>query len=184
MRRPLYSVSASELGYSAGSVESSLQEAFDLAARWKALILLDEADVFLEKRSDNELERNKVVSVFLRKLEYFNSMVFLTTNRPDSFDEAFRSRIHVAIKYKDLTVDARRTVWNQFVTTAEDSAQYGVHIEESDIDQLAKRQLNGREIRNLVKSALLLAWSAQEPMSLKHVDVVWRIEHASDCIAG
>ncbi|KAK5094892.1 hypothetical protein LTR70_003793 [Exophiala xenobiotica] len=184
MRRPLYSVSASELDYSAGSVESSLQEAFDLAARWKALILLDEADVFLEKRSDNELERNKVVSVFLRKLEYFNSMVFLTTNRPDSFDEAFRSRIHVAIKYKDLTVDARRTVWNQFVTTAEDSAQYGVNIEESDIDQLAKRHLNGREIRSLVKSALLLAWSAQEPMSLKHIDVVWRIEHASDCIAG
>lgn len=80
-------------------------------------------------------------------------------------------------------MDAKRAVWKQFLATAIDSAQYGVSVEESEVDKLAERQLNGRKINDLVKSVLLLAWSSKEPMSLKHIDVVLRIGHASDCIA-
>lgn len=58
VRGLLYTVSASELHYSADCVKPALEKTFDLAARWKALILLDEDGAFLEKRSDNELYGN------------------------------------------------------------------------------------------------------------------------------
>lgn len=80
MQRPLYSICANELGTTAADVEKGLSMAFDLATRWDALIRLDEADVFLEKRSDNHLERNAAVATFLRKLEYYSGIVFSTTN--------------------------------------------------------------------------------------------------------
>lgn len=51
---------------------------------WGAVLLLDEADVYLERRSINDLMRNSLVSIFLRLLEYFQGILFLTTNRPYS----------------------------------------------------------------------------------------------------
>ena len=50
-------------------VEQVLKSVFDLAAVWRAIVLIDEADVFLEKRSLHDLERNALVGVFLRQLE-------------------------------------------------------------------------------------------------------------------
>jgi len=48
--------------------------------RWDAVLLLDEADVFLEARSAHDLERYKLVSIFLRLLEYYEGILFLTTS--------------------------------------------------------------------------------------------------------
>lgn len=36
------------------------------------VVLLDEADVFLEQRTLTDLQRNALVSVFLRVLEYYD----------------------------------------------------------------------------------------------------------------
>jgi SpoVK/Ycf46/Vps4 family AAA+-type ATPase len=55
-------------------------------------MLIDEADIFLEKRSTEDIERNAVVGTFLRLLEYYDGVLFLTTNRVHNFDEAFYSR--------------------------------------------------------------------------------------------
>lgn len=68
-RKPLYTVSAGDLGTSASALEAKLSRIFDLSARWGAVLLIDEADVFLEERSLHDLERNAMVAVFLRQLE-------------------------------------------------------------------------------------------------------------------
>jgi hypothetical protein len=62
MRAPLYSLSAGELGESAGSIERALTSVLELVTKWNAVLLLDEADVFLEQRDFSNLERNKIVS--------------------------------------------------------------------------------------------------------------------------
>lgn len=62
MRAPLYSLSAGELGDSAGSIERALTSVLELVTKWNAVLLLDEADVFLEQRDFSNLERNKIVS--------------------------------------------------------------------------------------------------------------------------
>ncbi len=62
IRAPLYAISAAELGLTALEVEANLERISQLVVRWNAILLLDEADVFLEKRNTHDLERNKLVS--------------------------------------------------------------------------------------------------------------------------
>jgi AAA+ superfamily predicted ATPase len=99
LHRPLYSVSGGQLGESAEEVERALSMILELAAKWDAVLLLDECDVVLEKRSINTLRRNGTVSVFLRLLEYYTGVLFMTTNRVDAIEPAILSRIHLTIEY-------------------------------------------------------------------------------------
>ena len=98
LKCPLYCVSAGELGTNPRELEQELQKILDLAHAWGAVLLLDEADVFLEARTAQDIHRNALVSIFLRLLEYFQGILFLTTNRVATFDDAFQSRIHIALR--------------------------------------------------------------------------------------
>jgi SpoVK/Ycf46/Vps4 family AAA+-type ATPase len=69
------------MGFDATSCEAVLRDIFDVAKDWNAVILLDEADVFLEARTNHDLQRNALVSTFLQTLEYQDTVIFLTTNR-------------------------------------------------------------------------------------------------------
>lgn len=73
MKVPLYIMAAGDLGLDPRSVEMKLQDVMSMCSRWGAILLLDEADVFLEQRDLHQLERNKLVSIFLRVLEYCKS---------------------------------------------------------------------------------------------------------------
>ncbi|KAM5353409.1 hypothetical protein ACJ41O_000059 [Fusarium nematophilum] len=150
-RVPLYSMSAGDLGTKPKEVEKALERALGLCGLWNAMLLLDEADVFLGARTDSDLSRNELVSVFLTKLEYYTGCCFLTTNRTASIDPAFQSRVDLFLPYKDLTVPARRQVWRNFITRA------GGDVSAEHLDTLAEIHLNGREIKNLIKSVHLLS---------------------------
>ena len=71
MKVPLYVLSAGDLGTSASKVEETLKGVLDVVPRWRAVLLLDEADVFMEARNSTDLTRTELVSIFLRMLEYF-----------------------------------------------------------------------------------------------------------------
>jgi SpoVK/Ycf46/Vps4 family AAA+-type ATPase len=71
MKVPLYVMSAGDLGMNADSVESSLKDILRMVPKWGAVLLLDEADVFMEARDATDLARNELVSIFLRMLEYY-----------------------------------------------------------------------------------------------------------------
>lgn len=62
IRRPLYRLAAGDLGTSVTTVEERLKQALDRCAHWNAVLLIDEADVFLEARSSHDLKRNEIVS--------------------------------------------------------------------------------------------------------------------------
>ena len=118
-RRPLFQVTCGDIGESAAGVERKLEDHFQLAHRWGCVLLLDEADVFLEARSKTDLKRNAIVSVFLRVLEYYSGILFLTTNRVGAFDQAFRSRIHVSLFYPKTEEDATVKIWGMNFDRAE-----------------------------------------------------------------
>lgn len=71
MKVPLYVMSAGDLGTNASTVERSLKDILRMVPKWGAVLLLDEADVFMEARSTTDLQRNELVSIFLRMLEYY-----------------------------------------------------------------------------------------------------------------
>ncbi|EEU35307.1 uncharacterized protein NECHADRAFT_78309 [Fusarium vanettenii 77-13-4] len=91
-----------DLGTTAREVEEELERNFALASRWGCILLLDEADVFLSARERMDFTRNGLVAVFLRVLEYYTGILFLTTNRIGDFDEAFASRVQMSLYYPEL----------------------------------------------------------------------------------
>ena len=63
LRRPLYVVGSGDLGTKPSDLDHNLERIFDIATCWHAIVLIDEADVFLEQRSLHDLERNAMVAV-------------------------------------------------------------------------------------------------------------------------
>ena len=152
--RPLYSISMGTLGTTADELERRLGEILHLSQRWDALLLLDEADSFLESRSSNSpLERNAMVSVMLRLVEYHQGIMFLTSNRIDSLDSAFKTRITLALYYEPLDAIGRAKVWENLLL----KSGYEAIIDSFDLMALAKWPLNGREIKNALRLGMALA---------------------------
>jgi AAA+ superfamily predicted ATPase len=118
-KQPLYRVTCADVGTTAEDVEKYLDSVLHLGRIWDCVVLLDEADVFLEQRSLEDLQRNALVSVFLRVLEYYEGILILTSNRVGTFDEAFISRIQLALHYPDLGPLQRRQIWQNFVERLE-----------------------------------------------------------------
>ncbi|KAI0165335.1 P-loop containing nucleoside triphosphate hydrolase protein [Hypoxylon sp. FL1284] len=173
-QRALYSVSAGELGTNVDEVDAKLTGILELARTWNALLLLDEADVFLLSRNDGDIVRNALVSVFLRQIEYYQGILMLTTNRTDQFDVAFESRIHVNIRYPELDKDARKKVWNTNLEAARKSSQ-NAGFSDQEKDTLAAREVNGRQIKNVVYGALALAMEEGKPLNMSHIESVLNV---------
>lgn len=164
VKRPLYLVGAGDLGTDANSLDMALERVFEVATTWKAIVLIDEADVYLEQRSLHDLVRNAMVAVFLRHVEYYRGILFLTTNRVKAFDEAFLSRIHVALHFHELPLESKMQVWSAFIGKVGASAE----ITPQQIQELAKRDVNGRQIKNAARTAQSLAVGRGEKLAFKH----------------
>jgi SpoVK/Ycf46/Vps4 family AAA+-type ATPase len=161
--RPLLALTIADIGINESSIETELSSWFYLAERWKAILLIDEADIFLERRKHTDLARNGVVSAFLRKMEYFSGLLFLTTNRVGHIDEAFMSRVHVVIEYPQLNDKKRRELWEGFFAKLRADTNGSIRIAQSAKDYVLQDanalgiKLNGREIRNALQTSIALA---------------------------
>lgn len=152
--RPLLTVTCADIGTDPQQIEDNLVRFFKRAKAWNAILLIDEADIFMEHRRVQDLERNSLVAGFLRAMEYYQGILFLTTNRVGMFDEAFISRINLTIYYPPFSTKARAEVWESFFSKLEREREGKIrvhnntraYVEESD--ELSALQWNGREIRN------------------------------------
>jgi SpoVK/Ycf46/Vps4 family AAA+-type ATPase len=159
-------------------VEQYLNTIFYLGKTWDCVLLLDEADVFLEERSVNDLQRNSLVSIFLRGLELYEGIIILTSNRVGTFDEAFQSRIRFALRYEPLGKRSRRAIWNNlFNMLLDDDNEINVNIPNLDrrLDELALYEVNGRQIRNALLTARQLALHRQESLEWSHLMQVLKL---------
>ncbi|KAL8339827.1 hypothetical protein RB601_006107 [Gaeumannomyces tritici] len=166
--RPLLPITCGDLGGDSRNMEKSLEKFCRLAEKWRCVMLLDEADVFLGKRERGDVVRNSHVAVFLRVLEYYPGVLVLTSNRVGELDEAFRSRIHVCLFYPKLDIDSSRRIWHKNLARIRSSAG-DLEMDEDEITRFYERQWkenqssqrlriwNGRDIRNAFQTALALA---------------------------
>ena len=150
-QRPLYSVQCSQLGTNPEELEWALKLAFTRARRWNAILLLDEADVYVAQRG-TDLTQNAIVGVFLRVLEYYDGVLFLTTNRADAVDDAVASRCIARLNYAAPPTEDQRTLWRILADAI------GVRVDAAAIDDIvaAYPRLSGRDIKNLLKLASLM----------------------------
>jgi len=204
-KRPLFPISCSSLqNYRHDkSPEERIIEVFRLAHLWDCVLLMDEADVFLASRSlqggsDSEVSGMSlpsclkdeevlmcIYSVFLRVLEYYNGILFLTTNRIGKIDPAISSRIHIILHYRRLGRVEIENIFRLNIKRLEEAEQQqheesgepALFIVEDDVLRFAadhckkhpngKGAWNGRQIRNAFVTAASLARYEAEAMSLK-----------------
>lgn len=146
IKRPLYRVHSGQLGLNVAAMEQTLKDVLTRAQRWGAVMLIDEADVYIKRRDDN-IATNAVVGVFLRVLEYFNGLLFMTTNRVDDIDEAIVSRCIAMIKFNPPTAEARRRIWDVMT----DQFQLPVDTKLKDDLVYMFPTATGRDIKGLTK---------------------------------
>jgi hypothetical protein len=159
--KPLYRVHSGQLGTTAASVEQHLSSTLRRAARWDAVLLLDEADVYIRRR-DNDLQQNAIVAEFLRALEQFSGLLFMTTNRVDDVDDAILSRCIATIEYSvPQKADALR-LWSSL------AVQFHAALSAELIDTLSNRfpQVSGRDIKELLKLTTKYCRGKGVPLSL------------------
>ena len=158
--KPLYRVHSGQLGITAASVEQNLSQILRRAARWDAILLLDEADVYIRCR-DNDLQHNAIVAEFLRTLEYFNGLLFMTTNRIQDVDDAILSRCIATIQYETPSKEDAMRLWKSLAT------QFNIDLSEELIDSLSNTysKSSGRDIKELLKLTSKFCKSKKIPFS-------------------
>lgn len=113
------------------------------------MLLLDEADVYIRRR-DNDLEHNAIVAEFLRTLEYFNGLLFMTTNRVDDIDDAVLSRCIAIIQFETPTQVQAKQLWKSL------AQQFNTDLPDDLVERLVITypDASGRDIKELLKLTL------------------------------
>jgi len=181
-QKPLYRVTCGDIGTKPLEVEKYLEKVLRLGQIWGCVVLLDEADIFLEERSLQDLDRNALVSVFLRVLEYYDGILILTSNRVGSFDEAFRSRIQLALPYGSLNQEQRYKIWGNFIKHLSDSKSCKMDFTDLalHLTELSQHEMNGRQIRNAITTARQLAEFQNEVLNYENIMKVIRVSGRFD----
>lgn len=146
IEKSLYVVQCSQLGIKVESIETNLNQVLSRAARWGSILLIDEADVYIRDRG-TDIVHNAIVGVFLRLIEYYNGVLFMTSNRGDIIDDAIISRATAWIKYELPNEDLLFDIWKVL------STQFKVDLGDREIRDLIRRLplISGRTVRNLLK---------------------------------
>jgi hypothetical protein len=165
--RPLYSVQCSQLGVDPASLEKELMLVLRRASRWGAVGLIDEADVYVHERG-NDIDQNAIVGVLLRLLERYRGMIFLTSNRATVIDDAILSRAIAHVRYELPTRDQLIAIWKIL------SDNYKVKFTDAQIIELVQDYpgISGRNVKNLLKLATVVARKAKEPVSVATIEQV------------
>ena len=171
--RPLLSVHAAQLGTNGQDVEHNLREVLDKGSRWNAVVLLDEADVYIRERG-HDLHQNAIVAAFLRVLENHTATIFMTTNRMDDVDDAVISRCLARIDYRMPSIDSQRAIWQVLTRLNSISLASPGLSHDRAIDRILEHygNLSGRDIKQLLKLAALWCDGRNEGLSFETIGFV------------
>ena len=126
--------------------------------------------------------------VFLRVLEYYQGILFLTTNQIAQFDIAVQSRIHIAIHYEALTEEQTSRIFLGFLEQYRGNGMirdYDAIMKYVD-RELLRKKFDGRQLRNIVSSAMGYARGRGEnKMTVDDIThVVHNVEEFGKDVAG
>jgi len=168
LRKPMYNISVCDLGTNPETMETVMERIIEYVRRWKAIILIDEVDIFVEEREYSNVVRNALVSTFLKFLEYNDGIMFLTTNRLNHIDAAIKSRINLFLSYEKFEMDRRISVWNALLD------KWKIALLDSTVKYLAREDLNGREIRNYMRLIVSILKDRNEALTDENIKKVFK----------
>jgi AAA+ superfamily predicted ATPase len=164
IEKSLYVVQCSQLGIDIDTIEKNLKKVLDRASRWGSILLIDEADVYIRDRG-TDIVHNAIVGVFLRLIEYYNGVLFMTSNRGDIIDDAIISRATAWIRYEIPQPDLLKKIWEVL------SAQFNVELSNKIIQNLVTDipNISGRTVRNLLKLVKALDYDLPEDLGKRQL---------------
>jgi ATPase family associated with various cellular activities (AAA) len=169
VKKPLYKVHCSQLGTDEEKLEENLQIVLARAERWKSIMLIDEADVYVYQRGVN-IRQNAIVGVFLRVLEYYRGILFMTSNRGTIIDDAIMARATAWIQYDLPDLQKLTRIWRVL------SDQFKIKLTDEDIATLVKlpefAHTSGRSVKNLLKLARLVSGHREKPITPEIIQYV------------
>src|SRR5256714_6235375 len=160
---PLYRVDlASVTSKYIGETEKNLAQLLARAERAEVVLLFDEADSLFGKRTEvkeaNDRFANAQTNYLLQRIEYFDGIVFLTSNSRARFDSAFSRRLDMVVEFPAPGPEERRALWQSHLGLNHCLAQ-------KELNQLAAgADLCGGNIRNIVLTAAVLAHEKNCPI--------------------
>ncbi len=173
--RPLYTVQCSQLGTDEEVIERKLTLTLTRAMRWGAILLIDEADVYVAERG-RDIQQNAIVGVFLRTLERYRGILFLTTNRATCMDDAIVSRLTAHVRYQPHTRQELVQIWSVL------SVNYKVGLDAGLLDSLAERfpKISGRGIKNMLKLVRVVAARHKRKPSLEMFEAIAKFQDVGE----
>ncbi|MCY1015844.1 AAA family ATPase [Pyxidicoccus sp. MSG2] len=158
-----------------GETEKNLSRIFSLAEELDVMLLFDEGDALLAKRtavqSANDRYANLETNYLLQRIESFEGVMLLTTNAGDQMDTAFARRMDVTIDFRPPEVSERWSIWQLHLPV-------GHAVETQFLHEVAARcTLSGGQIRNVVLHAATLALGDGGAMGTDHLDAAIQREY-------
>jgi SpoVK/Ycf46/Vps4 family AAA+-type ATPase len=160
-----------------GETEKNLARAFDAAEAGHVLLLFDEADTVLgrrtaEVRSANDRYANLETNFLLARIEQFQGIAIFTTNLASAIDPAMARRMSMQVRFPFPDASSRAELWRRLLP---EEAPRDAHI---DYEALAGRyELSGGFIRNIVLRAAYLAAREGRPIGMYHLEEAAKSEY-------
>ncbi|OTA88686.1 hypothetical protein M434DRAFT_14903 [Hypoxylon sp. CO27-5] len=165
-RIPLYMLTCGDLGNDTDAFEDRLTMAFLRAANWGAILLLEDAEIFVQDRNvgNLDLQRCAIMSSFLSKLDYSRTVTFMATNRKPRLDPALISRLDLPLSFPDFDFGVQKRIWKDMIGRLQsvnardkDDLECWVESQLENLDDKRYIRMNGRQIRNCLSAASALA---------------------------
>jgi hypothetical protein len=160
-----------------GETEQNLERIFNAAARSNAVLLFNEADSLMGKRSAvhdaHDRYANIEISYLLQKMEQHEGITILTTNLRGNMDDAFLRRLTFTVHFPFPEEESRREIWKRIWPAETDV------LPEVDFALRAKCfRLSGGNITNIGLASAFLAAANGRPVSLGDILNATRREYA------
>ncbi len=169
-----------------GETEKNLRQVFDACERANVLLFFDEADALFGQRMQvkNAHDRfaNIEIDYLLQRIEQFEGITVLASNRRGDIDSAFVRRIRFIVDFLPPGVVERRTLWQ--LALPERAPGGEALLDAIDWDTLAQRlELTGADIKAAAMGAAFLAHSEGARIGMPHIVRAARRELAKRGVA-
>ncbi len=164
--RPIITANYAELQSCwVGETEKNIARIFSEAAEANAVLFFDEADaMFHSREAATQPWEAREVNVLLERIEKFDGLCVLATNRKLALDPALERRIAIKVEFERPTAAMRKPIWKKLLPKRIPLAR------DVDLDRLAAAELSGGEIKNVIWNAARLALARTPAGPLTAVD--------------
>lgn len=156
-----------------GETEKNLKKLFDAAEEGGAILFFDEADSLFGKRSEvkdsHDRYANIEINYLLQRMESFNGLAILATNRKGDLDKAFMRRLRFIVDFPYPGPSERKWIWQKAFPDE-------TKVDALDYERLAMLNLTGGSIHNIALNSAFLAAEAKTAVKMQQVLAAAKVE--------